>query len=95
MISALIGAFNERQHGRLTMIPATDPQGRLLGVKVPAAPEERDVYLNKIGHAKALANGKVVRAEAAFMALPSSSPVRLLTSTISGNVVEVDKQLEE
>jgi|SRR5579863_5429480 len=95
MISALIGAFNERQHGRLTLIPATDPQGRLLGVKVPATPEERDIYLNKIGHAKALANGKVVRAETAFMALPSSSPVRLLNGTTVGSIVEVDKQLEE
>src|SRR5579863_8265694 len=95
MISAIIGAFNERQHGRLTLIPATDPQGRLLGVKVPATPEERDIYLNKIGHAKALANGKVVRAETAFMALPSSSPVRLLNGTTVGSIVEVDKQLEE
>jgi hypothetical protein len=95
MVSALIGAFNERQHGRLTLIPATDPQGCLLGVKVPATPEDRDVYLNKINHVKALATGKVVRAETAFMALPSSSPVRLLNGTITGNVVSVDKQLEE
>ena len=95
MISAIIGAFNERQHGRLTLVPATDAQGRLLGVKVPATSEDRDVYLNKIGHAKALATGKVVRAETAFMALPSSSPVRLLNGTTKGTIVSVDKQLEE
>src|SRR5208282_3490234 len=95
MISALVGAFNERQHGRLTLVPSTDKQGRLLGVKVPATSEDRDVYLNKIGHAKALATGKVVRAETAFMALPSSSPVRLLNGTTKGTIVSVDKQLEE
>jgi hypothetical protein len=95
MVSALIGAFNERQHGRLTLVPAFDAQGRLLGVKVPATPEDRDVYLNKIGHLKALATGKVVRAETAFIALPSSSPVRLLNGTTSGTIVSVDKQLEE
>jgi hypothetical protein len=95
MISALIGAFNERQHGRLTLVPAFDAQGRLLGVKVPATATDRDRYLNKIGHAKALATGKVVRAETAFLALPSSSPVRLLNGTTKGTIVSVDKQLEE
>lgn len=95
MISPIIGAFNERQHGRLTLIPATDAQGRLLGVKVPASATDRDVYLNKINHAKALATGKVVRAETAFIALPSNNPVRLLNPTVVGITVSLDKELEE
>jgi hypothetical protein len=93
--NAVIGAFNDRNFGNYTLQPAYNDDGNVIGLKIPATAEERDTYLGKIGHMRALANGKVVRAERAFMALPKDSPIRLLNATTKGTPVEIDKQLEE